>query len=199
MAVEQTRPVRNRDATRNAILSATSELIAEKGVDGFAMSEVATRGNINRALIYHHFKNRENLVFESIRHITHRYEAVGEGTGADPLERSTRMHIDHPEIARFIFHLLLNGQPLPGLSTRLVDAIEGLERANASDATPSPIDPQLAVIGGWLLQLAWSVSHHEMARLLGITVEEADERMIAHLGRMSRVTRGSLISASETR
>ena len=182
-------PARNREATRNAILGATSQLIAEKGVDGFSISEVAQRGKINRALIYHYFQNRDNLVFETIRFIVQRYEAMNDGAGTDPLERSARMHIEHPEIARFFFHLFLNGQPIPKLSSRLKSTMDMLEQLKAEHAPESPFDPALGVLAGWLIQLSWSFARAEIARQLNISVEEADDRIIRHLRASSDVIR----------
>ncbi len=194
---------RNREATRNAILEATSQLIAERGVDGFAISEVAQRGQINRALIYHYFKNRDNLIFETIRHITYRYEAVAEGSGTDPLERSIRMHIRHPEIARFFFQLFLTDRPIPRLSGRITSAIEALQQLKLKHAPDTPFDPAIGVLCGWLVQLSWSFARNEIARLLDVSVEEADERFIRHLRHNATVVQhaysGGLGSPPETR
>jgi AcrR family transcriptional regulator len=192
MGAKAAAPGRNREATRNAILEATSQLIAEKGVDGFTMSEVAARGRINRALIYHYFQNRDNLVFETIRHIVRLYEAVSEGSGADPLERSIRLHIEHPEIARFLLQMMLSGRPIPRLSSRLLDAIKELEELKAAAAPGSSFDPTFAIIIGWLIQLSWSCGREEIARLLGLSVAEADRRLIDGVRRSSQLIRGQV-------
>ena len=179
---------RKREATCNAILDATSQLIAEKGMDGFTMSEVAERGHVNRALIYHYYHDRDNLIFETIRHIVRRYDDMRSALDGDELEQSVRLHIEHPEIARFFFHLMLTGKPLPRLSKRLVNTIEELERLNAA-APRADVDPTFAVISGWLLQLAWSSSRDVMARLLGLPVEEADRRFIANMRAARKLVR----------
>jgi AcrR family transcriptional regulator len=191
-------PARNREATRGAILEATSQLIAEKGVDGFAMSEVAVRGRINRALIYHYFQNRDNLVFETIRFIVQRYEAMNEGSGTDALERSFRMHIEHPEISRFFFHLMLTGQAIPRLSSRLLEAIGNLEALKEQSGGKLNLDPTFAIMSTWLIQISWSFARNEIARQFGLTVEEADGRMIAQLRSTARLVSPSL-PALETR
>jgi AcrR family transcriptional regulator len=189
MGAKPAAQARNREATRTAILEATAALIAEKGFAGFTMSEVAQRGKINRALIYHYFNDRDNLLFETVRYIARRYEAVAEGSGADPLERGIRMHIEHPEIARFFYGLLLNNREIPKLSTRLTETMEALARLKAQHAPDSPLDPGIGVLSGWLLQLAWSFSRVEMARQLGLSVEEADQRFIRHLRHIAEINR----------
>jgi AcrR family transcriptional regulator len=186
---------RKRAATCHAILDATSQLIAEKGVDGFTMSEVAQRGHVNRALIYHYYRDRDNLIFETIRFIVKRYDEIRSTRGVDDLEQDIKMHIEHPEIARFFFHLMLTGKPLPRLSRRLTSTIEELERLKAA-APIADVDPTFAVISGWLLQLAWSCSRDVMARLLGLPVAEADRRFIGHMRLARNRVRGSGQSAS---
>ncbi|MEX2160110.1 MAG: TetR/AcrR family transcriptional regulator [Dehalococcoidia bacterium] len=174
-------PTRKREATQTAILDAAVALVVEKGIDGFTLSAVAQRGKINRALIYHYFHDRENLVFQAIRHIVQRYEETKPPGGPDAAERSARMHIDHPEIGRFFFQLLLTNRPMPPLSRRMVAAIEALNKLKAANAPDSPYDPEMSVMTGWLAQLSWSFARTEIARLLGMTVEEADRRFIASM------------------
>lgn len=50
----QTKP-RGRDQVRSAVLSATSDLVAERGPDGFSVRDIATRAGINHALVHRHF------------------------------------------------------------------------------------------------------------------------------------------------
>ena len=183
---------RRREQTCNAILEAASRLIADKGTDGFTISEVAVRSGVNRALIYHYFKDRDNLVLEAIRHIVHRYEQVRPPFGLDAAERMVRMHIEHPEIGRFFYQMLLSGRPLPGLSQHVFNAIEDLERLRSERAPGSRFDPTFAVISATLVQLAWGFARDEIARHLGVTVEEADERFIAQLGRTAQANFRSL-------
>jgi len=190
-------PARNREATQNAILLATSELIAEKGVDGFSMSEVAERGKINRALIYHYFKSRDNLVFETIRYIVQRYEELNAASGSDPLERSVRMHIEHPEISRFFFHLMLNGRPIPRLSSRLMERIQALEELKTHSSGGPQLDPIFAIVSAWLIQISWSFARDEIARLFNMSLEEADDRLIKYL-RASALQLGASAGAIES-
>jgi AcrR family transcriptional regulator len=183
---------RKREATCNAILEATSQLIAEQGVAGFTISEVAARGKVNRALIYHYYHDRDNLIFETIRHTVNRYEELRSAGAEDSIEQNIRMHIEHPEIARFFFHLMLTGKPLPKLSRRIASAIEELDQVKAAAAPGSSFDPTFAIITAWLIQLAWSCSREEIARLLGLSVEETDRRFIGGMRRSSEAIRGQV-------
>ncbi len=172
---------RKRQVACDAILGATSAIIAEKGVDGFTISEVARRARINRALIYHYFGNRDNLVVEAIDHIIRRSEEAESQLSADSVERSVRMYIEHPEVARFFFQLLLNGRPLLRLGERITDTIAALEQLQREHPPEARYDSALGLITLVLAQMAWPFSREEFARLLGISVEEADRRFIAQL------------------
>jgi AcrR family transcriptional regulator len=178
---------RKRQATCDAILDATSGLIAEKGADGFTISEVAERGRINRALIYHYFRNRDNLILEAIRHVVDRYEGIRPSEGSEAIARSTRMLIEHPEVGRFFYQMLLGGQPLPGLSTRIFQAVEDLETVRRAQAPESGLDPTFTILSAALLELAWSFARTEIARYLDISLEEADRRFIDHMKRNAAV------------
>ena len=176
---------KKRQVATTALLDATGQLIAEKGVDGFTMSEVAQRARINRALIYHYFQNRDNLVAQAIGYILDRYESLqGPEVGVDAVERSTRVHIEHPEIARFFFQMLLTGRPLPGIAERMKQAIDWLQSLQAEPGPDTRFDAAFAMTMLMLMQLSWAFSREEMARLIGVTVEEADERFIKQLRQM---------------
>ena len=185
-----TTPTRNSKATRTTILDATGELIAEKGLDGFTISEIGRRGSVNRSLIYHYFKNRENLIVETIGHIMGRYEDVDPGGGGDAIERNLRMHIDHPEIARAIYHMLLDENRLPALWPRLQSAIQALEKMRRQG--DSSFDPTFMAILISLPQLSWAFSRREFARMLGMTVDEADKRFIASMRWMTELALASM-------
>lgn len=181
-----------REATCNAILEATAAIISEKGVDGFTISEVARRGNVNRALIYHYFKNRDTLVTNAIDHLMTRYDTPETQLSSEAVARSARMYIEHPEIGRLVFQLLLSRRPLLQLGERLTDTLQHVERLKRQLAPDSDEDPTFSMVILGLSQMAWSVSRQELAGVLGLTVEEADDRFIDELRRVSELGINSL-------
>ena len=196
MAVPTSAFARKREATTSAILDATSQIIAERGVDGFTMTEVAQRAKINRSLIYHYFKDRDRLILESIRYLIHRYDHMQPEIGPDAIEGSIRMNLEHPEIGRFFFQLLLNGRPIPSLGQRIISAIEDLERFRQEHAPQVQYDAAMAVLTGALLEMAWPFSRDQVARLLGVGTEEADARFIAHLRRHAGLAMQSMTNSA---
>ena len=163
------------------ILDATGELIAEKGLDGFTITEIARRGSVNRSLIYHYFENRDNLVVQAVDRIITRNEGGQADLSAAAVERTLRMHIKHPEVTRVFFQFLLTGRPLLCMGERITDTIRMLETAQQELAPDSTYDAALPFIILVLAQMSWPFSREEMAGLLGVDVEEADERFIAAL------------------
>ncbi|MEX0786174.1 MAG: helix-turn-helix domain-containing protein [Dehalococcoidia bacterium] len=180
MGRSPSRQARKGEQTRAAILDATSSLIAERGVDAFTISEVALRGKVNRALIYHYFKDRDNLVVNALDRIIQQSEdAQGELGAGDAVEANVRLHIRHPEIARVFFQLLLNNRPLLRIGERIQRTIQALSDFKRASAVDEEADPEMAFVIFLLAQTAWPFSRNEMARLLGVSVEEADERFIS--------------------
>jgi AcrR family transcriptional regulator len=55
------------DGATEALLDATSDLLAERGTRGWTMDDVARRAGIGRATVYRRFTGREQLVGASIR------------------------------------------------------------------------------------------------------------------------------------
>lgn len=65
MSDTKTRP--SADPTRAAILKNAKKLFVKKGFAGTSISEIAKAARINQSLIYHHFKNKEDL-WISVKH-----------------------------------------------------------------------------------------------------------------------------------
>ncbi len=172
---------RRSETTRSAILDAAGALIAEKGIDGFTISDVGQRAQVNRALIYHYFKNRDNLVAHAIDRIVERHEPADATMTAESVERGIRMHIRHPEIGRFVFQMLLGGRPLLRLGERIARTAGELERLREEHGGEMPFDPASALVGLVLLEHSWPFSRQEFARLLRISPDEADERFLSFL------------------
>src|SRR5688572_27532370 len=53
---------RGREQVRSAVLSATKDLVAERGPDGFSVREIATRAGINHALVHRHFGTKADVL-----------------------------------------------------------------------------------------------------------------------------------------
>ena len=60
--------VKDSDETKKKILRAAKSEFSEKGFNGARMSSIASRANVNQALLHYHFESKENL-YHSIFHV----------------------------------------------------------------------------------------------------------------------------------
>jgi AcrR family transcriptional regulator len=58
----RTRRKRDPESTREAILEAAREVLAEDGKEGLSVARVAQRARVNRGTAYQHFQTREQLI-----------------------------------------------------------------------------------------------------------------------------------------
>lgn len=62
------RPVASdHDSKSRTILKAAAKLFASQGFDRTSMSEIATACGVSKALVYHYYANKDQLLFEIIR------------------------------------------------------------------------------------------------------------------------------------
>lgn len=61
--------VRNKAATREAILEAARQVLATSGPDALSLSKVANLAGINRGTAYQHFETRDELIKASVESV----------------------------------------------------------------------------------------------------------------------------------
>jgi TetR/AcrR family transcriptional regulator len=79
-------------ATRRALMAAGSELFSERGFDGVALEDLASRAGFNKALVSYHFGGKRGL-----------YVAILDSTFAAMAERLKAIEADAPS-ARAVLH-----------------------------------------------------------------------------------------------
>jgi AcrR family transcriptional regulator len=101
--------------TRERILSATSELMAEIGIDRVRTRAVAERAGVNPALVHYHFGSMSALVLEAAEH-----SLICElGPSIEALQSGATIHDGVRAILEWIEH---HGERTPG-STILAEAM----------------------------------------------------------------------------
>lgn len=81
---------------KDNIMKAATELFARKGFDGTATSEIAQCAGVAQGTVFHHFKNKENLLIAICDELVREYvqgikdAAQGPGNGWESLERVLR-------------------------------------------------------------------------------------------------------------
>jgi AcrR family transcriptional regulator len=143
----------HRDAVRDATLDATAALVAEHGLTGVTMSQIAKESGIGRATLYKYFPDLESIlaawherhVGGHLHHLTDVAEASG---GASPSERLeavlreyaalTRQHRDGSDLAARLHqgdHVVRAHADLAEFLTALIRA--AAERGQLRDDIPA--------------------------------------------------------------
>src|SRR6266404_2291872 len=75
--VRRPRHKRDPEGTREAILQAAGEVLAQDGKEGVSVAQVAQRAGVNRGTAYQHFQTREQLIEATTIWVSERlYRAV---------------------------------------------------------------------------------------------------------------------------
>ncbi len=154
----QTKP-RGREQVRSAVLSATKDLVAERGPDGFTVREIATRAGINHALVHRHFGTKADVLEQMLAADA---EAVvnavlesglptsGEAPG-EVVAELLDLLAERPSYWRTLVHAVLDSPEaaIPGTSST-TDLFSGLWRDTDADrAVPTTVAGMTVL--GWLI------------------------------------------------
>jgi AcrR family transcriptional regulator len=158
---------------RRALLDAGLELLAERGVDGWTLREVARRAGVSHAAPSHHFGDRGGLVRAIV---AESFELLGEGlaaaasgaAGDDPMDRIAAMGrayvefaLEHPQRYRLMFRSELSRSEDPDAATE-ADAAGGQAFGTLMAAVQEAADrKQLrdGIDAGTAAVTAWSGVH----------------------------------------
>lgn len=114
------RRTRERETTRGRIMDAAREMFAERGYEAVTMRAIAERIEYTPTAIYHHFRDKEELLAEVCAHdfLSLASEFRSLGKIADPIERIfrtgrtyIRFALEHPNHYRTMFMTPLPHDP----------------------------------------------------------------------------------------
>lgn len=150
---------RGREQVRAAVLTATRDLVAERGPDGFSVRDIAGRAGVNHALVHRHFGTKadviEQVLAEEARAVVAAVAESGLPTaGQAPGEVVARL-LDvlaaRPTYWRALVHAVLDAPEaaVPGTAST-TELFSGLWRGGdpaSADATAAAG----ATVLGWLI------------------------------------------------
>lgn len=85
------RPTRRGAATRERIIEAATEVFARRGVHGTRVADIAERAGVAYGLVYHHFRNKEEILSAIFAERWAQYVAYLEDVAGMPLSFRERM------------------------------------------------------------------------------------------------------------
>ena len=94
--------------TRERILEAACDVIAEHGIEDVRIARIATVAGVSPALVHYHFATREALLAEALEHS---FELLGD-------IRTTRAEAEHWTAAQRLGWMIDQSLPFPGLGDR---------------------------------------------------------------------------------
>jgi AcrR family transcriptional regulator len=114
---DATTPARPKRLTgeqrRERFLDVASELIAERGLAAVTMERVCERSEVNRALVYRYFANRDELLTALVTRETERFDAVvaarldGATTTEERLRAMIGAYVDEVQLGHLVISRML--------------------------------------------------------------------------------------------
>lgn len=164
---------RDSEATRDALLTAGTELFAESGYDGVPVSAIAERAGVNKAMINYHFGGKRQL-YRTIVHTTFaefvaRAERLAGSSGRAPdLLREVIGLIAgaatarNPHFAAMMLREALAGgrhldEEMIAYPLRVADAVRRIVERGVREGSFRPVDPlltHLSLVGSLLFFFA---------------------------------------------
>ena len=136
---------------RRALVEAGQEILAERGVDGLSLREVARRAQVSQAAPYHHFADKAALVGaiveEGFARFRHELLVSADQIGGGALQRFTgmglayvRFAVDNPALFRLLFRPELRGRIDEGPAAAAIEQAELGAYQVLLDAAQAAID-----------------------------------------------------------
>ncbi|SDX78094.1 transcriptional regulator, TetR family [Saccharopolyspora shandongensis] len=173
------------EQTARSLERAALELLARDGVlKGLNLREVADHAGVNRALVYHYFGSRRDLLRAALRHnvrqrimsVRMQDEPLGFG---DRMKHALRGCIRYVSMYRLVALLVLDGDSTLRLMPDLPRTQQRLKQDQAEGALDPEIDPVALHAMMVSLSLGYPMARTQLAKEFGLGVRELDERMFA--------------------
>ena len=182
MTEKRARRKRDPDRTREAILEAAREVLAQDGKEGLSVAQVAQRAGVNRGTAYQHFQTREQLIEATAAWVSDKlYRAVfGDPARAREVldrrvtavdieavnDRLAAFAMENPALGRiWLFEVLSSSRPASDPFWRQYAA--NFERFAKTDLAQPDMDIEVLSVlflAGHFLWPVWARSHARSAK-----------------------------------
>ena len=175
----RTRRKRDPHGTREAILEAARQQLAQDGKEGVSVAQVAQRAGVNRGTAYQHFQTREQLIEATAAWVSDKlYRAVFGDPAvarAQPVESISieattenlaEFAMENPEVGRvWLFEVLSSRRPANDPFWQ--QYVSNLERFAKTKLAQPGIDAEVVsvlMLAGALLWPVWARAHTRSAK-----------------------------------
>jgi len=110
--------------TRNAIIEAFVDLMAEKNFEQITINEIAERANVNRGTIYLHYVDKHDLLEQCIEmHLDQLFQKCPPGGDTDSFSSKDAMlrMFEYLEQNALFYSTILTNKGIPAFRKRLLD------------------------------------------------------------------------------
>ena len=176
---KRVRRKRDPEGTREAILEAAREVLAQDGKEGVSVAQVAQRAGVNRGTAYQHFQTREQLIEATAAWASERLyrtlfgdpaiarnQAVGTVDVEAITDHLSDFAMENPEIGRvWLFELLTSRRPADDPFWQKF--VSNLERFTKTDLAQPGVDVEVLsvlVLAGAFLWPVWARAHTRTAK-----------------------------------
>jgi AcrR family transcriptional regulator len=178
MAERRPRKKRNPQRTREAILEAAREVLAQDGKEGLSVARVAQSAGVNRGTAYQHFQTREQLIEATAAWVSDKLHGNVFGdpskASAQPAEtiniESVNQHLaefamENPELGRvWLFEVLSSRRPANDLFWRQYES--KFEQFAKTEFAQPNIDVEVLsvlILAGSFIWPVWARAHTRTA------------------------------------
>lgn len=178
MAQKRTPRRRDPERTREAILEAAREVLAQDGKEGLSVAQVAQRAGVNRGTAYQHFQTRDELLEATAAWVSDKlYEAVFGEAGVASAENEEKIvetvnrqlvnfAMENPALGRiWLFQVLSGGRQTSDAFWRTYEST--FKQFAETDLAQPGLDPEvlsLLFIAGAFIWPAWAGSRARTAK-----------------------------------
>jgi AcrR family transcriptional regulator len=139
---ETRRPDRRIERTMTALRDALMSLIIEKGYDAISIQDIADRANVARATFYLHFKDKDDLMFRSMRVI---YDGIVARQPKDLTVEALADDSDFQHVAQYadFYGAMLSAKGSMGFLTRVRSYLQEELEKSMCQLMPPDVTPRL--------------------------------------------------------
>ena len=165
---------RGKQQVTAALIEACTELFAERGIKAVSIRDIASKANVNSALISRHFGGKDGLVEAALREMINRFDSNVEfesAPGEQMLAKSIQTIIQNPEVMRVFAHMALEGGSTvfskmhsPYLKETIKQIKHGQQRGELIDN----VDARILFACGYAMGLGWAVFRPLLLDIAGL-------------------------------